>query len=305
MEENEVIPVKKSKGKGVLIALLLLMLIGSGVGNFMFWSNEKSATATVNSKIDSLNTYHNLKDSLYAALSQEEQKVVGLRAEIALYQSDNDSLKQLLDASMAKISSLRAMVADGGSTGKLRALKDSLSRLSSANMTFKTQVDSLLNQNEDYLARLEASENRNNTLEYQKRILSEKVDIAAQPNVGPINVTPVYIKKGVYLPIYKSKKVERLQITFEVLGNKLTDKAIKKDYMVRVMDPDGIVLSNNNTKVSNSDDLFTVKESITFNGVQQKIKSNYSQTPSYKKGKYKVELKEGDEVKQTSSFELQ
>lgn len=112
------------------------------------------------------------------------------------------------------------------------------------------------------------------------------------------------MQKRVYLFQSTSLKVERLQITFDVLGNKLTDKAVKKDYMVRVMDPDGIVLSNNNTKLSNSDDVYTVKESVTFNGVQQKIKVNFTQTPSYKKGKYKVELKEGDEVKQTFSFEL-
>ena len=304
MEENEVIPAKKSKGKGVLIALLLIVAIGSGIGNFMLWSKEKTAKAIANSKIDSLSAYHNLKDSLYAALSEEEKKVEGLRTEIALYQNDTDSLKQLLDASMAKISSLRAMVANGGSTGKLRALKDSVSRLSAANRAFISQMDSMLNQNEDYLARLQERENKIAALESQKRILNDKVNIAAQPSVGPVIVTPMYIKKGVYLPIYKSKKVERLQITFDILGNKLTDKAVKKDYMVRVMDPDGIVLSNNNTRLSNSDDLYTIKESVTFNGVQQKIKENFTQSPSYKKGKYKVELKEGGEVKQTFSFEL-
>ncbi len=304
MEENEVIPAKKSKGKGVLIALLLIVAIGSGIGNFMLWSKEKTAKAIANSKIDSLSAYHSLKDSLYAALSEEEKKVEGLRTEIALYQNDTDSLKQLLDASMAKISSLRAMVANGGSTGKLRALKDSISRLSAANRAFISQMDSMLNQNEDYLARLQERENKIAALESQKRILNDKVNIAAQPSVGPVIVTPMYIKKGVYLPIYKSKKVERLQITFDVLGNKLTDKAVKKDYMVRVMDPDGIVLSNNNTRLSNSNDLYTIKESVTFNGVQQKIKENFTQSPSYKKGKYKVELKEGGEVKQTFSFEL-
>ena len=75
MEENEVIPAKKSKGKGVLIALLLIVAIGSGIGNFMLWSKEKTAKAIANSKIDSLSAYHNLKDSLYAALSEEEKKV--------------------------------------------------------------------------------------------------------------------------------------------------------------------------------------------------------------------------------------
>lgn len=304
MEENELAPAKKNKGKGLIIGLLLILLIGSGIGNFIFWNKAATATAMADSKLDSLQTYHSLKDSLNAALTLEQEKVEGLRAEILLYQNDNDSLKQLLDASLAKISSLRALVANGGSTGKLRALKDSLSRLSASNLAFKTQVDSLLNQNEDYLARLQEKENQITALESQKKLLNDKVNIAAQPSVGPVIVTPMYEKKGVYLPIYKSKKVERLQITFDVLGNKLTDKTVKKDYMVRIMDPDGIVLSNNNTRLANSDDLYTIKESVSFNGVQQKIKVNFTQSPAYKKGKYKVELKEGGEVKQTFSFEL-
>jgi|GEM_PF-1303184 len=304
MEENVLIQPKKSKGKGLLVTLLLLLLAGSGVGNYFLWNKEKTASALAVSKLDSLKSYHSLKDSLYAALAEEEQKVEGLRAEILLYQSDNDSLKQLLDEKMAKIASLRAMVAGGGSSGKLRALKDSLSRIQSENMAFRSEMDTLLLQNEDYAARLQQRENEITALEAQKRILSDKVNIAAQPSVGPVIVTPMYQKKGVYMPIYKAKKVERLQITFDVLGNKLTDKKVDKEYAVRVIDPDGIVLSNSNTKLSNSDDVYTAKENVIFNGTQQKIKINFTQSPAYKKGKYKVELKEGSEIKQTFSFEL-
>lgn len=304
MEENVLIQPKKSKGKGLLVTLLLLLLAGSGLGNYFLWNKEKTASALAVSKLDSLKSYHSLKDSLYAALAEEEQKVEGLRAEILLYQSDNDSLKQLLDEKMAKIASLRAMVAGGGSSGKLRALKDSLSRIQSENMAFRSEMDTLLLQNEDYAARLQQRENEITALEAQKRILSDKVNIAAQPSVGPVIVTPMYQKKGVYMPIYKAKKVERLQITFDVLGNKLTDKKVDKEYAVRVIDPDGIVLSNSNTKLSNSDDVYTAKENVIFNGTQQKIKINFTQSPAYKKGKYKVELKEGSEVKQTFSFEL-
>jgi len=304
MEENVLIQPKKSKGKGLLVTLLLLLLAGSGLGNYFLWNKEKTASALAVSKLDSLKTYHSLKDSLYAALAEEEKKVEGLRAEILLYQSDNDSLKQLLDEKMAKIASLRAMVAGGGSSGKLRALKDSLSRIQSENMAFRSEMDTLLLQNEDYAARLQQRENEITALEAQKRILSDKVNIAAQPSVGPVIVTPMYQKKGVYMPIYKAKKVERLQITFDVLGNKLTDKKVDKEYAVRVIDPDGIVLSNSNNKLSNSDDVYTAKENVIFNGTQQKIKINFTQSPAYKKGKYKVELKEGSEVKQTFSFEL-
>lgn len=304
MEEPLITPEKKGKGRTGLLLLLGILLAGSGVANYWFWDKEQKSTALANSKIDSLKTYHSLKDSLYAALEEEEKKVESLRAEILLYQSDNDSLQQLLSEKEAKIASLRAMVNSGGSPGKLRALKDSIARMQNENLAFRTQVDSLLRSNEDYLARLQDRENQIAALESQKKMLSDKVNIAAQPSVGPVIVTPMYEKKGIYIPVYKAKKVERLQITFDVLGNKLTDKTVKKEYTVRVIDPDGIVLSNSNTKLSNSDDVYTIKEDVSFNGTQQKIKVNFTQSPAYKKGKYKVELKEGDEVKQQFSFEL-
>lgn len=303
MESNELQSGKKSGGKKLLIILLILLLAGSAVSNYMFWDKSSKASKTADSKIDSLRDLSLLKDSLYTQLAEEQQKVANLRAEIMLHLTNSDSLQQLLDAKEAKIASLRAALG-GGSPSKLRALKDSIARLKNDNMSFRTQMDSLLMQNEDYRAKLQERENAIAALENQRKILSDKVDIAAQPYVGPVIVTPMYAKKGIYIPIYKAKKVERLQITFDVLGNKLTEKTVSKEYFVRIIDPDGIVLSNNNSKLVDSDEVYTVKEEVTFNGTQQKIKITFTQSPSYKKGKYKVELKEGSELKHNFSFEL-
>lgn len=299
---NETQP--KRKGKGVIIVLLALFLAGSIGSNIWLWKKEQNSTAIATSKIDSLNYYSVLKDSLYAKIAEEELKVHNLRTEIAIYQNDNDSLKLLLEEKLAKINSLKSMVASGGSPAKLRALKDSLSRISMENNDFKTKVQTLLMENEDYKAKMLQHEQLIAELQDNKKVLTEKVNVAAQPSVGPIIVLPTYEKKGIYIPIYKAKKVARLQISFDVLGNKLTDKSVEKEYIIRIIDPSGIVLSNNNKMLSNSDDVYTAKESVTFNGVQQKIKINYIQTPDFKKGKYKVELKEGSEVKQTTEFEL-
>lgn len=304
MEDQTIEAPKKSKGKGALIAILTVLFIGSLGSNYFFWDKEQKATATATAKVDSLNALSLLKDSLYKAINEEELKVFNLRTELSLYQNDNDSLKQLIEEKEAKIRSLRGMIASGGSPAKLRALKDSLSRLSEANNVFKNQVQNLLAENEDYKAKMLAQQEQIASLESTKKNLTEKVDVAAQPSVGPVNVTPTYQKKGVYIPIYKAKKVERLQISFDVMTNKLTEKAVNKEYIVRVIDPDGIVLSNTNSKLSNSDDVYTIKQNVTFNGTQQKFKLNYTQSPAYKKGKYKVELKDGEEVKQTFSFDL-
>jgi flagellar basal body-associated protein FliL len=302
IEEQEI--VKPKKGRTGILVLLLLFFLGSAGANFWLWDKEKKSSSVVNSKIDSLQAYHTLKDSLYAALAEEEEKVAGLRAEIILYQDDNDSLRVLLDEKIAKIASLRAMVSRGGSPATLRALKDSISRISASNLEFKGQVETLLLENDDYKSKLMEQENQITALENQKKMLKDKVDIASQPSCGPVIVTPMYEKKGIFIPQFKARKVDRLQITFDILGNKLTAKTVEKEYRVRVKDPDGIVLSNNNSQLSNSDDLYTVKENVSFNGTQQKIKVNFTQDPSYKKGKYKVELKEGSEVIQTFSFEL-
>ena len=305
---DETTPVEsksQSTGKSAVLIILALLLAVSIFSNYWLWDKQQKATALANGTVDSLKISNSTKDSLYLALAEEEQKVIGLRTEIALYQTENDSLKTVLEEKLAKIASLRAMIANGGSPGKLKALKDSISRMSNENVEFRNKVQALLMENETYRQQLAEKEGQITNLEDQKKMLTEKVDIAAQPSVGPVIVTPMYEKKGIYIPIYKAKKVERLQITFEVMGNKLTTKTVEKEYLVRIINPEGIVLSNNNQKLSNSDDVYTVKQNVSFNGTSEKIKINFTQSHSYKKGKYKVELKDGDEVKQTFSFDLQ
>jgi hypothetical protein len=303
-EQFETKTKSKGNGKTALLILLLLFLAGSGAANYWLWDKEKTATALAVSKVDSIRNYANLKDSLYTQLAEEEDKVAKLREEIVWYQGDRDSLSRVIEEKDAKIASLRAQVAGGGSPKKLRALKDSLNRMAMENSYYKAKLQAIFLENENYKAQLLEREGQITTLEGQKKTLTDKVNIAAQPVVGPVNVVPQYEKKGMYIPIYKAKKVDRLQITFEVMGNKLTDKTVEKEYVVRIKNPDGIILSNDNKTVRSSDDVFTVKESVSFNGTAQPIKINFTQEASYKKGKYKVELKDGDEVKQTFSFDL-
>lgn len=305
MEESTVeTTTNERKRKGGIIAIILgLLLAGSAGANFWLWDKESKSSAQALAKVDSLSALTSLKDSLYKTINEEEIKVYNLRTELAMYQSENDSLRQLIQEKESKLRALRAAIG-GGSPSKLRALKDSLIKLSAENAFFQSKVQAMILESEDYKAKLLEQQSKIETLEGQKQKLNDKVKVAAQPSVGPVIVTPMYQKKGVYVPIYKAKKVERLQITFDVLTNKLTEKTVEKEYIVRIINPDGIVLSTSNTSLKNSDEVYTIKESVDFNGTQQKIKVNYTQSPDYKKGHYKVELKEGDEVLQTFAFDL-
>ncbi len=305
MEEENLEPVKKKNtGKTVLVLLLALLLGGSGIANYMMWNKGKAAEVLASNSMDSLQKANSLKDSLYTMLAEEEASIASLRTEISLYQSENDSLKQVLEEKEKRLSALRAQLSGGGSPSKLRALKDSLSRITLENSDFKTKVQALLLENEDYRAKLALQEEKIEALNSSNQKLTDKVTIAAEPSVGPVLVTPMSSKKGIFSPNFKAKKVEKLVITFDILGNKLTERKIEKTYTVRVKDPDKIVLSNDNTTLSNSDDVYTIKENVKFDGTQQKIKVDFKQEPKFKKGRYQVELKDGDEVKYTTSFEL-
>ncbi len=303
MENNIEQPKKKSTGKTIAIVLLGLLLGGSVAANYFLFDKEQKSTALATSKVDSLNSISLLKDSLYNALALEEASIASLRTEIALYQSENDSLKQVLVEKESRLASLRAQIGGGGSS-KLRALKDSIYAIKAENSDFRNKVQTLLAENENYKAMLAEKEQKITTLNGANEKLNEKVTIAAQPMLGPVNVTPLYEKKGIFIPQYKAKKVEKLQITFNVLGNPLTQSESEKTYTVRIKDPDNIVLSNSNGKLMDSNDVYTAKETVKFNGTKQDIKLTFTQKPSYKKGKYKVELKDGDEVKHTFAFEL-
>ncbi|MES2616469.1 MAG: hypothetical protein V4613_01240 [Bacteroidota bacterium] len=305
MEELNTEPVKqKSKGRAVVLVLLCLLLGGSAAANFWLWNKEKTATAIATSKLDSLKSVNLLKDSLYNMLAAEEASIASLRTEIALYQSENDSLKQILAEKESKIASLRAQIGGGGGSKKLRALKDSISRMAMENTEFKSKLQTLLLENEEYRKQLALKEETINSLSSSNEQLTNKVTIGAEPSVGPVSVVPMYTKKGIQTPIYKAKKVEKLVISFDVLDNKLTDKKIEKTYTVRVIDPDKIVLSKDTKTLRNSEDVFTIEEKVTFDGTAKNIKKNYTQEGGFKKGKYNVELKDGDEVKHKFSFDL-
>jgi len=303
--EDTIKETKKSKGKTIAIVLLGLLLAGSAVSNFQLWKKETQSTQIANSKLDSIVSLNLLKDSLYAQLEEEQQKVSALREELAMFQGNNDSLQNLIAQKEQKISSLRSMVASGGgNSAALRSLKDSIFKFKTENNEFKSQVTALNNENNGFKSQLSEQELIMAALKKQKEGLSKKVEIASQPYLGPINVTPEYTKKGIFLPQFKAKKVERLKITYDILANQLTQEKVKKEIAVRIIDPDGLVLSNNNNSLSDINKVYTDKKDIEFDGKLQKINVNFIQKPSYKKGKYKVELKDGETIVNTNSFEL-
>ncbi|MBC7426622.1 MAG: hypothetical protein H7321_08815 [Bacteroidia bacterium] len=300
----ETVENRRSNGKTIVIVILGLLLAGSAISNYIFWDKAENASLNFTRQEDTLKITNSMKDSLQELLAIEQSKVAQLRLEISMWETGNDSLMQIINEKEQRIASIRSQIAGGGSSAKMRALKDSIMNLGIANSKFKTDLQELLLQNEDYKARFEASESTNQALTNTNVNLTKKVEIASEPFIGTLSIVPARTKKGVMEPVTKAKKVEYLSISFDLLQNSLTEKPVEKEYIIRILDPNNVVLSTTNSSLVDSDDVFSVKETATFDGKLQKIRLKFTQAPAYKKGSYKAELKVDGVVKQTTKFEL-
>jgi flagellar basal body-associated protein FliL len=295
---------KPQKSKAVFITIIFVVgvaLILSFIANAILWNTGNQKNELAISKIDSLMYFYSLRDSLTRQINEEELKVENMQSMLS---NSNDSFANLLQEKKSEISSLRRMVRSEGNNSNILALKESISRLTSMNAALRKRIEDLQKENTDYKTKVTAQQNQINDLNSQKNILQNKVESASEPRIGGLTVVPNADKKGVSFPVYKAKEVDYLDVSFEVYENKLSTKKVDKEYIIRILDPDGIVLSNDNNQLTNSTEVYTAKESVRVNGKAQKIQIKHEQTAKYKKGKYSVELKDNNKIIQTTDFNL-
>ena len=64
------------------------------------------------------------------------------------------------------------------------------------------------------------------------------------------------------------------------------------------------MLTKDTKKLTDSDDLFTLKETITYDGTEKAVTYYYKQDSEYKSGAYKVELLNKGKLLDNASFSL-
>jgi predicted nuclease with TOPRIM domain len=109
------------------------------------------------------------------------------------------------------------------------------------NTAMRKRIEDLQNENSDYKNKLTSQQNQITDLNTQKNILQNKVDSVSEPKIGGLTVVPNADKRGISYPVYKAKKVDYLEVSFEVYENKLSTKKVDKEYIIRVLYPNGFV----------------------------------------------------------------
>ena len=106
----------------------------------------------------------------------------------------------------------------------------------------------------------------------------------------------------------KAKSSEKLRVSFDVLENSFIKEPAEEEVTIRIIGPEGEVLSSGNKGLADKSSLFSIKQTIISDGEKNVVKWYYPASGTLagklKKGKYSTELWTRGLLKQKNTFEL-
>ena len=322
----------------VVLVILLLASLGS---NTFLYINKMNSDKELKDKVAVMKA----KDSLQAELIRMEDS---LNLVIQTFQNENQTLVLKVEelegdknprvlSAMQEIYRLRREIANGISTdgasastgGAKKSTKESRKAAKSGKSTggsmedlrkqleearakvaeLTALVESLTKEKNDYMAQLTTEKDRSAALESENVELKDRLDKGARPQFGALLVTGMFDKKGIMTETMKSKSIDKIRVTFDVLENPMVTQPLEEEVVIRIIDPNGGVLSTTNTKLTDKTKVTSLKNTIQFDGALQKVKWSFPEkgllTGKLMKGKYTAELWTRGLMRQKNNFTLE
>jgi len=322
------------------VVLVILLLASLGSNTFLYLNKMKS-----DKELENKIALMNAKDSLQIELNRMEDS---LNLVIQTFQNENQTLVLKVEelegdknprviAAMQEIDRLRRIIAggisgDGASSGtadgakkstkvsrkaaksgrggaEVEDLRKQLEEARAKVAELMAQIEALIKEKNDYVAELTAEKDRFATLESENVELKDRLDKGARPQFGALLVTGLFDKKGVMTETMKAKSIDKIRVTFDVLENPMVIQPLEEEVVIRIIDPNGGVLSTTNTKLTDKSKVNSLKNTIQFDGALQKVKWNFPDkgllTGKLMKGKYIAELWTRGLMRQKNNFTLE
>ncbi|MBM3438625.1 MAG: hypothetical protein FJX91_05780 [Bacteroidetes bacterium] len=327
-----------------LTAVLVILLLASLGSNTFLYINKMESDKELQNKMavmkskDSLQDVLNkMEDSLNNVIQtfQNENQTLVLKVE----ELEGDKNPRVI-AAMQEIYRLRREIASGisgegtstasaggktstkesrkaaksGKTGKgsdanVEDLRKQLEEAKAKVAELMALIESLTKEKNDYMTQLNAEKDRSATLESENVELKDRLDKGARPQFGALLVAGLYDKKGIISETMKAKSVEKIRVTFDVLENPMVIEPLEEEVIIRIIDPNGGVLSTTNTKLTDKSKVTSLKNTIQFDGALQKVKWSFPEkgllTGKLMKGKYTAELWTRGLMRQKNNFTLE
>ncbi len=251
-----------------------------------------------NTKLDSIENQLNTKIIEIKRLGGDISELVRAKEQL---QKDKVALQKSVGFSMKKYESKfkkyltllgekdNELIRLRKENGILAAMNDSLSKEAQALLEDISFAQKALNDSAiNYTLRQKELSDKN-------RELSEKVSQAAALRAESINVYAISTKgKESDGGVYKSKKVDKIRITFYLQENAITTQEAKVIFL-RIIDPTGQTIADMSTgsgsfTYKNKEVTYTAKQRIAYNNTHQSVEFVYSRGQAYREGRHIIEL---------------
>ena len=303
------------------VVLVILLLASLGSNTFLYLNKMKS-----DKELENKVAVMKAKDSLQSELNRMEDS---LNLVIQTFQNENQTLVLKVEelesdknprviAAMQEIYRLRREISDGisgdGATAgkggaEVEDLRKQLEEARAKVAELMALIEGLTKEKNDYVAQLTAEKDRSATLESENVELKDRLDKGARPQFGALLITGLFDKKGVMTETMKAKGIDKIRVTFDVLENPMVTQPLEEEVTIRIIDPNGGVLSTTNTKLTDKSKVNSLKNTIQFDGALQKVKWNFPEkgllTGKLMKGKYTAELWTRGLMRQKNNFTLE
>ena len=323
------------------VVLVILLLASLGSNTFLYLNKMKSdkelenkvavmkakdsLQMELNRMEDSLNlviqTFQNENQTLVLKVEELEsdknprvvaamQEIYRLRREIANgISGDGASAGSGADGAKKSTKASRKAAKSGKGGAEVEDLRKQLEEARAKVAELMAQIEALTKEKNDYVAQLAAEKDRSATLESENVELKDRLDKGARPQFGALLVTGLYDKKGIMTETMKAKSVDKIRVTFDVLENPMVIQPLEEEVIIRIIDPNGGVLSTTNTKLTDKSKVTSLKNTIQFDGALQKVKWSFPDkgllTGKLMKGKYTAELWTRGLMRQKNNFTLE
>lgn len=243
---------------------------------------------SIKTKLDSISTELDIKIAEIQKLGGSVDSLVALKAQL---ERDKKELRNANTYSAAnynqKIKNYESVLSE--KDGEIARLRQELGIATSKNEELSQKVTGL--ESEKQLLADSVT-----TYSVQNRELAEKVTLASALRAESVNVNAVSSKgKEREGGKYRAKRIDKLRVNFK-LGENAVAKQNEKDIYLRILDPDGAVLSDMATGsgsfVYNGKELiYSSKQTVSFTNTGQSVDIFYGRGGiPMKDGKYSIEL---------------
>ena len=229
---------------------------------------------------------------------EDEYESISMQYEGFKFSVQNDSLLYKLESEQAKVQRLmeELRVTKATDQAEIKRLKDELGTLRKILKSYIQQIDSLNRLNEELKAenkqitqRYQETNRTLNQVSQEKAQLSEKVTLASKLDATAIRMKAVNNKGKEQKRLSRSSQ---FVVTFTITKN-ITAEPGERTVYVRIMSPDGSVLSKNAANVfpyENRNIQYSIKRSVEYGGEEIPVTLYWDIEEFLKAGTYKADI---------------